>query len=154
MSEIVWKPVEGFEDKYLVSNTGLVYGIKRKHMLKQQTAHNRYKRVMLSIAQNTMKFVWVHRLVAKAFCKGYFKGAEVNHIDCDGSNNDSSNLEWVSKEYNQFYKAMEGPHSCTRIRYKKPKKCLTMLRSCAIIYAADWSQEVSKYWRYLDSQGD
>ena len=29
-----------------------------------------------------------------------------------------------------------------------------MLRNCAIIYAADWSPEVSKYWRSLDAQGD
>ena len=153
MDKVIWKPVEGFEDKYLVSNTGQVYGIKRGKLLKQQTAHNKYKRVMLSIAQRCMKFVWVHRLVAKAFCDGYFDGAEVNHKDCDGSNNNSYNLEWVSKEYNQFYRAMEGPHSCSRIRYKKPRKCLTMLRNCAIIYTANWSKEVSKYWEFLNEQG-
>lgn len=146
MREIIWKPVEGFEDKYLVSNTGLVYGIKRKHLLKQQTAHNKYKRVMLSIAQNTMKFEWVHRLVAKAFCEGYFEGAEVNHKDSDGSNNNCSNLEWVS-----HYDNMQ--HSISAGRHKNPpknffnilkRKHLQKLRLCAIIYAANWLKETDE----------
>lgn len=146
MREIIWKPVEGFEDKYLVSNTGLVYGIKRKHLLKQQTAHNKYKRVMLSIAQNMMKFEWVHRLVAKAFCEGYFEGAEVNHIDSDGSNNNCYNLEWVTHTANVHHSISSGRHKNPPKNYFNfcRRKHLQKLRLCAIIYAADWLKETDE----------
>lgn len=43
---------------------------------------------------------FVHRLVARAWCEGYFKGAEVDHKDCIKKNNVSSNLEWVTHREN------------------------------------------------------
>lgn len=143
MSNTIWKPVDGFEDKYLVSNTGLVYGIKRNHLLKQQTDHNRYKKVMLSIAQNNIKFLWVHRLVAKAFCDGYFEGAEVNHIDCDGSNNNSSNLEWVTHKENMQHCISSGRHKNPPKNYFNinKRKHLQKLRICAIILNSGWLKE-------------
>lgn len=42
----------------------------------------------------------IHQLVAKAFVKGYFDGAEVNHKDGVKSNNNYSNLEWVTHKEN------------------------------------------------------
>ncbi len=38
----------------------------------------------------------VHIYVAKAWVKGWFKGAEVNHKDFDRTNNNADNLEWVT----------------------------------------------------------
>lgn len=42
----------------------------------------------------------VHRLVAYAFCKNYFDGAVVDHIDADTHNNNYDNLEWVTTREN------------------------------------------------------
>jgi len=38
----------------------------------------------------------VHIYVAKAWVKGWFEGAEVNHKDFDRTNNNADNLEWVT----------------------------------------------------------
>ena len=92
MCEIVWKPVEGFEDKYLVSNTGLVKGLVSGKILKPSDDGKGYLKVNLSISKKKSKRVHVHRLVAKAFCDNYFEGAQVNHKDCCRMNNNCSNL--------------------------------------------------------------
>ena len=102
-----WLPVEGFEDKYLVSNMGRVWGIKRGHELKQQN-YKGYKKVMLSVGYMNLRFVWLHRLVAKAFCPGYFEGADVNHKDFNPSNNIYTNLEWVSHKDNILHSYKAG----------------------------------------------
>lgn len=109
-----WLPVEGFEDKYLVSNMGRVWGIKRGHELKQQN-YKGYKKVMLSVGYMDLRFVWVHRLVAAAFCEGYFEGAVVNHKDSNPSNNIYTNLEWVTQKDNIQHCIRSG-------RFKYPPK--------------------------------
>ena len=42
----------------------------------------------------------VHRLVAGAFCAGWFDGAVVNHKNGSRDDNRAENLEWVSHSYN------------------------------------------------------
>ena len=43
---------------------------------------------------------YVHRLVAKSFCEGWFEGAVVDHIDRNILNNWYLNLQWVSLSNN------------------------------------------------------
>ena len=93
---MVWKPIVGFEDCGAVSNTGL---IRNKHGLIRKTniGKNGYERVGFHGGQET---VFVHRLVACAFCDGYADGLEINHKDGDKLNNTASNLEWVTPSEN------------------------------------------------------
>lgn len=51
---------------------------------------------------------YVHRLVALAHVSGHFTFAQVNHKDCDKSNNQSSNLEWCSPQQNTDHKVAHG----------------------------------------------
>ena len=46
----------------------------------------------------------VHRIVAELYTPGYFKGAHVDHIDCNNQNNHYTNLQWCTKEYNSTKK--------------------------------------------------
>jgi len=47
---------------------------------------------------------YVHRAVAECFCEKAEGQIEVNHIDCDRTNNVPSNLEWCTpKENSQHY---------------------------------------------------
>jgi hypothetical protein len=93
---MIWKPIVGFEDCGEVSNTGL---IRNKHGLIRKTniGKNGYERVGFHGGQET---VFVHRLVARAFCDGYADGLEINHKDGDKLNNTASNLEWVTPSEN------------------------------------------------------
>lgn len=93
---MVWKPIVGFEDCGEVSNTGL---IRNKHGLIRKTnvGKNGYERVGFHGGQET---VFVHRLVARAFCEGYKDSLQVNHKDGDKLNNNADNLEWVTVSEN------------------------------------------------------
>lgn len=51
----------------------------------------------------TKKCLYVHRIVAQAFCDKPEDCDYVNHIDEDKHNNNASNLEWVTKHYNNTY---------------------------------------------------
>lgn len=50
----------------------------------------------------------VHLYVAHAWVPGYFPGAEVDHIDSDRTNYDSSNLRWVSHKDNVEHATQVG----------------------------------------------
>lgn len=85
-----WKQIEN----YLVSDTGIVKNLKG-HIYALQDNSAGYLRVGCGSKRR-----FVHILVAKAFCKGYFEGAVVNHKDCNKHNNNASNLEWVTRSEN------------------------------------------------------
>ena len=111
-----WKPIEGYEGCYEVSDGGRVRaiartvrmrnGVQRKiraHILAQSTHYkNGYKSVMLS-KDSESKRLLVHRLVAKAFVENKFGLPEVNHKDENKSNNSATNLEWCDRKYNNTY---------------------------------------------------
>ena len=44
--------------------------------------------------------LYLHRAIALVHVKGYFDGAWVDHIDNDPSNNDPTNLRWVTPMQN------------------------------------------------------
>ena len=95
--------VEGYEkyEDYSVTNFGEIISHKRKkdRVLKPGDNGRGYLGVVLSLNGN-LKFTKIHRLVAKAFCKGYSPKLEVNHIDENKTNNNANNLEWVTQKEN------------------------------------------------------
>ena len=50
----------------------------------------------------------VHRMVAIAFIPNSDNLPQVNHIDCNRSNNVVSNLEWCTNQYNTAYREKYG----------------------------------------------
>jgi hypothetical protein len=110
----VWKDIPRFEGLYQVSNIGCVRSVERvvpfgsqQRIIKPSNLrffkkHNGY--LSVKIYKNGRQYtMYVHRLVAMAFCDGYFYKADVNHIDGDKSNNISSNLEWCTRSENQIH---------------------------------------------------
>jgi hypothetical protein len=92
-----------YAPNYEISNLGNIKNIKTNKFITinydrlKQT--NSRARPMLSINSKT-KGYYLHRIVAEHFIENSNKLPEVNHKDGDCYNNNSSNLEWISKEDN------------------------------------------------------
>lgn len=102
-----WKPVIGLEGKYEVSNLGRVASLnyrrsgKRGLMLPRDNGKGYFTVYLWEEGKPCPKLI--HRLVAQAFIDNPENLLEVNHIDEDKSNNQASNLEWCTRQYNINY---------------------------------------------------
>lgn len=98
-----WKPVVGYEHRYLVSDCGKVWDKKYDREVSQVLSgpnKKRYKYVNLT-GTDKRKLVVVHRLVALAFVPKTEEGKNfVDHIDRDSENNHYTNLRWVCPKGN------------------------------------------------------
>jgi len=106
----IWKAVIGFIG-YEVSNMGRVRSMARKfqpqsYILKCNKTPKGYIAVALSHGNKETRRL-VHRLVLSAF-KGDEKSLQVNHIDGNKSNNNLSNLEWVTQSQNIIHAYATG----------------------------------------------
>lgn len=110
-----WKPVVGYEGLYMVSNWGRVKSLDRwvksrngsvrfykGRILKPITGSNGYLFVNLC-KDGKVKVFTVHRLVAEAFLPNPHNYPCVNHKDENKQNNNVSNLEWCTAQYNNTY---------------------------------------------------
>lgn len=96
----IWKPIEGYEDRYKVSNMGRVRS--RTKILSQ--GGKVYKHVTLNNGDISHRSTrTVHTLVANAFIPNPEGLLYVNHKDYDTYNNRAENLEWCTASYNVRY---------------------------------------------------
>jgi hypothetical protein len=115
----IWKPIEGYEDSYEISNLGRVRSVDRftptwngqvfkKGVIKTpKEDKDGYYKVWLSKESKKRPF-FVHRLVAKAFIPNPHDFPIVNHIDGDKKNNVPSNLEWCTRSHNDKHAFQHG----------------------------------------------
>ena len=100
----VFKPLEGVNTDYSISNLGRVYSnLSNKFLKPWLDSRGYYQRISLYDNNGKRKHYSIHRLVATLFVEGYEEGLEVNHIDEDKKNNNSNNLEWVTHSENMLY---------------------------------------------------
>ena len=93
-------PIEGFPD-YLITSQGRVISLKYGKMkeLNQRKTYGGY--MLVTLSKNGERYdKTVHRLVAQAFIPNPENKTEVNHIDEDKTNNQVSNLEWMTHKQN------------------------------------------------------
>lgn len=113
--EEIWKPIKGFESYYEVSDLGNIRrnGNMLKQMYNKQTG---YFSVTLSVDGKTTR-KYTHRLVAMAFIPNPENKPQVNHKDCNKTNNVVINLEWATNKENNTHAWANGInyHSPTQI---------------------------------------
>lgn len=97
--EELWKPVDGYEGKYEVSNFGRVFSRLSNRFIGGSPDDKGYLRVKL-YGNNGKKSIRVHQLVARAFIPNIANYTVINHIDEDKLNNRFDNLEWCTQQYN------------------------------------------------------
>ena len=87
-----FKPVYGFEEKYLATNLGRVWSIKNKMFLKPHTDSKGYQYIQLCITSRKYKAYKLHRIIYEAFRGALPKGWDVDHLDQNKFNNNIKNL--------------------------------------------------------------
>ena len=105
MIKEIWKDKKDYEGHYQVSNCGRVKSIKfgKERILKLRTDKKTgYLHVVLCKDGKAKAFT-VHRLVAESFLPNPHNYPCVNHKDENKQNNNVSNLEWCSVQYNNTY---------------------------------------------------
>ena len=94
-----WRPIEGYNGKYLVSSLGRIKSLKHANarLLTPFMNNKGYDRVCLCRFGEAHHFL-VSRLVAAAWCPNPDPEIcnTVDHIDGDTSNNRADNLRWMS----------------------------------------------------------
>lgn len=106
----VWKDITHYEGLYQISNLGRVksfrkstkFGSPSEYILNPTTKENGYCNVTLYGDYGRHKYL-VHRLVAEAFIPNPNNYPQINHKDENRLNNEVSNLEWCTAEYNNAY---------------------------------------------------
>lgn len=111
----VWKDVIDFEGLYEVSNLGKIRSIRRRVYVEKREKFIILREKLLSQAncgdykvvtlhkERRAKTFYVHRLVALNFVTRDNENMEVNHKDGVKSNNESENLQWVTRSQNMIH---------------------------------------------------
>lgn len=107
MADEVWRPVNGYEGLYEVSDQASVKSLDRTiqttrgprrirgRLLKPKANSSGYLQIAL-FKDRKRKEKLLSRVVAEAFCEKPDGCNIVNHLDCDISHNWASNLEWTT----------------------------------------------------------
>ena len=108
--KLEFKSINGF-NRYWITNTGEIFvepsGKKHsfktaKFMSKAKTLTG-YEFVLIERYDGKKVNKYIHRLVAEAFILNAENKKEVDHIDCNRSNNHLSNLRWATIQENRQY---------------------------------------------------
>ena len=109
------KNVIGYEDRYWVTNAGeiislpngsrLIAGNLKQERIKRK--HTTYRRVTLCVGNTTKRYL-VHQLVALHFIPNPENKPCINHIDNNGENNHTDNLEWCTHKENMLHSEKQG----------------------------------------------
>ena len=122
MEEEIWKPIDGFEGVYEISNLGRVKSLERTitYINRWGTETSRkYQSCILRPSENIDGYLYValkangnqtnktiHRLIAQAFIPNPEGKPTVNHINHDRKDNRIENLEWATydEQYDDLWK--------------------------------------------------
>jgi LysM repeat protein len=112
LTEEIWKPIEGYEGFYEISNSGRLKSNTRKiwngrcwykkqgKIMKQSKTTTGYWKAELVGRDKIRKSFKVHRMVAESFISKVEGKDLINHKDGNPLNNKVGNLEWCTQSEN------------------------------------------------------
>lgn len=101
-----WKPIEGLEGKYEISNLGRLKSYAQNKdggIIDGYLDKRGYCNVRIYDAPQHGTWHKMHRLVASSFIDNPNNYPQVNHKDENKANNRVDNLEWCDNLYNERY---------------------------------------------------
>lgn len=116
-----WILIEGY-DNYIVSNFGNVKNIKTERILKPCLVGDGYHAVNLS-KKGIVEKKTIHRIVANEFINNFDDVPCIDHIDRNRTNNDVSNLRWVTYRQNNRNRSRHGKINHHGISFDKRNNC-------------------------------
>lgn len=104
MEHEIWKDIEGYEGKYMISSMGRVKSLDYRKSGKEgylsiYTMNTGYLATHLS-DNGKEKVVLIHRLIAEAFIPNPDNKPEIDHINTIRTDNRIENLKWVTSKEN------------------------------------------------------
>lgn len=131
------KDVANFEDTYTISSYGEVISKPRKggnnNVIKSKVMQpfnngTGYLQVNLTNNIGVRKKYYVHRLVYETYVGHIPEGFEIDHIDCDKTNNSLDNLQLLTRKENMKKCLLHNPHILNNLKYQgNPEPSLTQL---------------------------
>lgn len=106
MDNEIWVEIDGYNGRYLISNTGRVKSVGNEKSRKEKILKpgigkgKKYLSVQLRKNKKKQKRYYIHRLVACHFICHKDSSFHVNHIDNNPKNNNIENLEWCTPKEN------------------------------------------------------
>lgn len=130
--EEVWVDIKGFEGLYKVSNHGRFKSMPRFKfnrdgkkvgaIIKEKILSNKYDKKgyvnHMLYKDFKYKMIKAHRIVALHFLENKNEKLQVNHLDCNKSNNYYKNLEWCNNLENQSHLSL-SKNNFPGVHYKK-----------------------------------
>ena len=111
-----WRDIKGYEGLYQVSNLGRVKSFKYNKVKILSPSKNNHGYLSVVLCKDGIcKNAKVHRLVANACIPNLDDKPYVDHIDTDRTNNNVSNLRWVTAKEN-------NDNELTNKKYKRKAK--------------------------------
>lgn len=167
MKKEVWKPVDGTNGRYRVSNLGRLFSVKRNRVLSPSVNNSGYHSTTIYYDKNNIKSMRVHRLVAFAFIPNPNNKPFINHINGIKTDNRIENLEWVTMQENAIHATRTGlnippkgtKHGRSKLneqlvkRMRKERKQGKTYTQFADEYGVDrktaWAAVVGKNWSHI-----
>jgi hypothetical protein len=116
----IWKPIDGYDELYKISNFGRVWSVVRrggggcfKKLILNSTGY-----YMVALDKKGASHHSIHRLLALAFIPNPENKPCVDHINRIRTDNRLENLRWVTYKENNLNKELTGSIHINTNKYK------------------------------------
>lgn len=121
MSE--FRKLKSLKFLYEINESGVLRNVKSKKIVTGYIERNGYRRVRIeNKCLGGVVRTSIHQLVAEAFIPNPENKPEINHIDSNRSNNNVSNLEWVTHSENMKHSYKKGRSSKWITEYRESQR--------------------------------